>query len=217
MGYSSLHACRTGPGHSAEPAGEGVRPTDSNAGEPLDSVRVSLHNRHESDALRDGTMDERCNPCEIGWAAASLAGQSSRLRTERHRGYYSDDTNAGKGTVMNIDYPYHFDSRGRTAEAGGDVHIRDMIEQVLFTNPGERVNRPAFGSGLLQLVFAPLDDALSGAVQMSVQGALQQWLGDLIRVEGVQVESEDSTIRVLVQYTILKTRQRQTAQFERGV
>ncbi|MFZ4859030.1 MAG: GPW/gp25 family protein [Desulfuromonadaceae bacterium] len=118
---------------------------------------------------------------------------------------------------MNIDYPYHFDSRGRTAEAGGDVHIRDMIEQVLFTNPGERVNRPAFGSGLLQLVFAPLDDALSGAVQMSVQGALQQWLGDLIRVEGVQVESEDSTIRVLVQYTILKTRQRQTAQFERGV
>jgi phage baseplate assembly protein W len=118
---------------------------------------------------------------------------------------------------MNIDYPYHFDSRGRTAEAGSDDHIRDMIEQVLFTSPGERVNRPTFGSGLLQLVFAPIDDALSGAVQMSVQGALQQWLGDLIRVEGVQVESEDSTIRVLVQYTILKTQQRQTAQFERGV
>jgi phage baseplate assembly protein W len=117
---------------------------------------------------------------------------------------------------MNIDYPYHFDSRGRTAEASGDDHIRDMIEQVLFTSPGERANRPTFGSGLLQMVFAPINDALSGVVQMSVQGALQQWLGDLIRVEGVQVESEESTVRVLVQYTVLKTQQRQIAQFERG-
>ena len=117
---------------------------------------------------------------------------------------------------MNIAYPYRFDSRGRSAEASDDGHIRDLIEQVLFTSPGERVNRPGFGSGLLQLVFAPIDDALSGAVQMSTQGALQQWLGDLIRVEGVQVESEDSTLRVLVQYTVLKTGQRQTAQFERG-
>jgi phage baseplate assembly protein W len=56
---------------------------------------------------------------------------------------------------MNIDFPLHFDSRGHTAKADDDNHIRDMIEQLIFTNPGERVNRPDFGSGLLQLIFAP--------------------------------------------------------------
>jgi phage baseplate assembly protein W len=119
--------------------------------------------------------------------------------------------------MMHIDYPYHFDSLGRTAEATGDDHIRDLIEEVLFTSPGERVNRPAFGSGLLQLVFAPMDDALAATVQMSVQGALQQWLGDLIRVEGVRVEREESTLRVQVQYTVLRTQERRTSQFSRGV
>ena len=116
---------------------------------------------------------------------------------------------------MNVDFPYQFDSRGRTAETTGDGHIRDMIEQLLFTSPGERVNRPDFGSGLLKLLFAPLDDSLAGAVQMSVQGALQQWLGDLIRVESVQVESEESSIRVAVQYIVVRTQERQTAQFQR--
>lgn len=119
--------------------------------------------------------------------------------------------------MMNAAFPFHFDNRGRTAEAAGDRHIRDLIEQLLFTSPGERVNRPTFGSGLLQLVFAPMDDALAGAVQMRVQGALQQWLGDLIRVEEVRVESEDASIRVTVQYTVLRSQERQTAQFQRGV
>lgn len=117
---------------------------------------------------------------------------------------------------MDIAFPLRFDNRGRTAEAAYEEHIRDLIEQVLFTAPGERVNRPTFGSGLLQLVFAPIDDALAGAVQMTVQGALQQWLGELIAVEGVEVATEESTVRVAVQYTILKTRQRKSALFERA-
>lgn len=118
---------------------------------------------------------------------------------------------------MQIDYPLHFDSRGRTAETGEDEHIRDLIEQVLFTSPGERVNRPTFGSGLLQLVFAPNSDALAAATQLTVQGALQQWLGDLIVVEGVQVESRESTLEVTVQYSIRRTQERRVAQFGLGV
>jgi uncharacterized protein len=114
-----------------------------------------------------------------------------------------------------IDYPYHLDSMGRTADTTTDDHIRDMIEQVLFTAPGERVNRPTFGSGLMQLIFAPIDDALAATVQMSVQGSLQQWLGDLIRVEDVQVQSDDSTLLVQVQYTVIKTLERRTEQFAR--
>jgi uncharacterized protein len=118
---------------------------------------------------------------------------------------------------MQIDYPYHFDQRKRTALTSEDEHIRDLIEQVLFTSPGERVNRPTFGTGLLQLVFEPNSELLARATQAVVQGALQQWLGDRILVEAVQVSSEDSTLQVVVQYVVRRTQQRQMAQFARAV
>ncbi len=119
--------------------------------------------------------------------------------------------------MMQIDYPLHIDGRGRLAETKAEDHLRDLIEQVLFTTPGERVNRPTFGSGLLQLVFEPNSAALASATQLTVQGALQQWLGELILVEAVQVESVESTVRVTVQYLVRQTQQRQVAQFQRSV
>jgi len=117
---------------------------------------------------------------------------------------------------MQIDHPFHFDGHGRVAETSEDDHIRDLVEQVLFTAPGERVNRPTFGSGLLQLVFASNSDVLAAAMQASVQGALQQWLGDLIQVEAVQAENQDATLTVVVQYVIRRTQQRRVSEFTRG-
>lgn len=116
---------------------------------------------------------------------------------------------------MNIDFPFHFDGRGRTAEVATDEHIRNLIEQVLFTSPGERVNHPTFGSGMMQLVFAPNSDELATATQFLVQAALHQWLGELIEVGDVQVESEDAVLRVTVQYTVRRTQQSQVADFTR--
>lgn len=118
---------------------------------------------------------------------------------------------------MQIRFPFHIDGRGRSADADEDAHIRDLIEQVLFTNPGERVNRPTFGSGLLGLTFAPLDGALAATTQMAVQAALVQNLGDLIHVQAVQVDTEDSTLRVTVQYVIQRNQQPRLAQFVREV
>ncbi len=118
---------------------------------------------------------------------------------------------------MNVDYPIHFDGRGRTAATGDDDHIRDMIEQVLFTQPGERLNRPTFGSGLLQLVFAPNSDELAAATQMSVQSSLLQWLGDVIQVDAVDAQNVDSKLTVTVRYLVRRTQQTQTAQFTRAV
>ena len=118
---------------------------------------------------------------------------------------------------MQINYPFCIDGRGRTASTDQEDHIRDLVEQVLFTAPGERVNRPDFGSGLLQLVFAPNSDELATATQFLVQGALQQWLGDLIQVEAVEVMSEEATLNVTVQYIVRRNQQRQVAQFTRGV
>jgi uncharacterized protein len=117
---------------------------------------------------------------------------------------------------MNVDYPFHFDARGHTAETSNDDHIRDLIEQVLFTSPGERVNRPTFGSGLMQLVFAPNSDTLAAATQVIVQSALQQWLGDLIQVNVVEVQNEETTLQVTIQYLIRRTQQLQVAQFTKG-
>jgi phage baseplate assembly protein W len=118
---------------------------------------------------------------------------------------------------MNIDYPFHFDGRGRTAQAEDDDHIRDLIEQVLFTSPGERVNRPDFGCGLMQLVFAPNSGELATATQYLVQGSLQRWLGELIQIQSVDITSEESTVSVTVQYIIKRGQEQQTAQFSREV
>ena len=100
-----------------------------------------------------------------------------------------------------LDFPFHIDGRGRSAETAEDDHIRDMIFQVLFANPGERVNRPDFGCGIKQLVFMPNSDALAAATQFLVQGSLQRWLDSVIQVESVEVEAVDSELRVLVVYS----------------
>jgi len=100
-----------------------------------------------------------------------------------------------------FDFPFHIDGRGRSAETEEDEHIRDMIMQVLFTNPGERVNRPDFGCGIKQLVFMPNSDALATATQFLIQGALQRWLESVIQVESVEVEAVDSELRVSLVYS----------------
>jgi uncharacterized protein len=117
---------------------------------------------------------------------------------------------------MNIDYPFHFDGRGRTAAAEDDDHIRDMIEQLLFTEPGERVNRPGFGSGLRQLIFAPNSPELAAAVQFTLQAALQRELGDVITLQGLQVSAEDASLRILIQYQVRRTGEERLAAFERS-
>lgn len=118
---------------------------------------------------------------------------------------------------MFTDFPYHFDARGRTAETSADDHVRDLIFQLLFTSPGERVNRPDFGCGLKQLIFMPNSEALATATQQLVQGALQRWLIDVISVEAVEVRAADSRLEVKVVYTRLDTGERQEEVFSQEV
>ncbi|HEY0063209.1 MAG TPA: GPW/gp25 family protein [Telluria sp.] len=117
--------------------------------------------------------------------------------------------------MMNIDFPFHFDSRGRTASTGEADHVRDMIEQFLFTNAGERVNRPDFGSGLLAKVFEPNSPELATALQFSIQAGLQRWLGDLIEVRKLEVISRDSTLTIDVVYALRSSGQTTSASFAR--
>src|SRR5271170_3593515 len=117
---------------------------------------------------------------------------------------------------MNIDFPFGSDIRGRTASTTDADHIRDMIEQLLFTSPGERVNRPDFGSGLSQMVFAPNSTELAAALQFTTQAALQRNLGDLIDLRQLTVTAQDATLSVTVNYIIRATQQPQTGTFTRS-
>jgi uncharacterized protein len=115
--------------------------------------------------------------------------------------------------VSYLNFPYFIDGRGRTAETGRDRHVRQMIEQVLFTNPGERVNRPDFGCGLRRLVFMPNAQPLAAATQVLVKSALQQWLQNEILVEKVDVTAVENTLTITVAYTNRDTGERQVDEF----
>jgi phage baseplate assembly protein W len=115
--------------------------------------------------------------------------------------------------MPNIDFPYHVSGLGRTATTDRDDHIRDLIEQVLFTGPGERVMRPDFGAGLLQQVFEPNRTSLAAALQMLIQSSLQLYLSDLIAVRSVEVTNDDAILRVSVSYTVLLDRATHSATF----
>jgi Bacteriophage baseplate protein W len=114
---------------------------------------------------------------------------------------------------MNIAFPWRFDRRGRTAEATNDEHLLQMIELLLLTNPGERVNRPDFGSGLQQLVFAPNSPELAATVQYTMQAALQRYLGDVIALVSLNVTSQDAKLLIDLAYTVRSSGVSATAQF----
>jgi uncharacterized protein len=118
---------------------------------------------------------------------------------------------------MDLDFPYRIDPGGRTSASAGAEHVRDLVEQLLFTMPGERVMRPDFGSGLMQLVFQPNSEELATAVQFLVQGSLQQWLGELITVETVEVTADEANIEVVIRYTIRRTQESRTETFGQRV
>jgi phage baseplate assembly protein W len=113
----------------------------------------------------------------------------------------------------NLDFPYHFSGLGRTSTTGRDDHIRDLIEQVLFTSPGERVMRPDFGAGLLDLIFEPNGATLAATTQILIHSALQLNLSHLIAVQGVDVENDDSALRIVVRYVVLVDRTAASATF----
>jgi phage baseplate assembly protein W len=118
--------------------------------------------------------------------------------------------------IVNLAFPFGFDAGGRTAQADPLGHINDMVEQILFTSPGERVNRPTFGSGTARMVFGPNSDILAAAQQQAVQAGIQMWLSDLVRVQSVTVNANDATLVVTVVYTVVQTQQQVTQQFVYG-
>lgn len=105
------------------------------------------------------------------------------------------------------DFPHGIARDGRTATTDRDDHVRDLVEQVLLTSPGERVMRPDFGAGLLALVFEPGGPEVASTLQHLAQGALERWLGDVIALRSLTVEAIDSALVVTVAYVVRATRE----------
>jgi phage baseplate assembly protein W len=106
---------------------------------------------------------------------------------------------------VDIAFPFAVDGRGRTAGRDYPAHVRDMIELLLFTAPGERVMQPDFGCGLLGLTFEPNSPELAATLQISIQAQLQRWLGDVITAVALDVTSEDDVLRITVSYVVRAT------------
>lgn len=167
-----------------------------------------------------GQVDSSCEP-RNGWRQTCHPADQYRGMpecctntagaAERHH-----DTIEGARILTQYSFPFGVDGRGRTATATEPDHIKQLVRQVLFTALNERVNRPTFGSGINQLVFAPNSSELASATQYLVQGALQQWLGSIIHIESVKVTNEESTLHVVVQYVVRRTQHRELAEFLEG-
>jgi len=113
-------------------------------------------------------------------------------------------------------FPFRVDGRGRTAATDYDRHVRDMIELLLFTRAGERVMRPDFGCGLADLTFEPNSPEVAASLQISIQAALQRWLGDVVDISALDTESHDGTLQIRLSYVVRATGTPSSAVFTSG-
>ena len=117
-------------------------------------------------------------------------------------------------TQMTFGFPFAVSSGGRITASGGDEAIRGKIIQVLFTAPGERVNKPDFGCGLFNLVFEPNDAVMAAAMEFTVGQALTRWMREDIIIDAVSVEAQEERALIQVVYTHRQDRQQQTVRIQ---
>lgn len=118
--------------------------------------------------------------------------------------------------IQRHDYAFPFRiaaASGQAERTGYEVHVKQMVLQVLLTSPGERADLPEFGCGLRALIFAGNSDALSSTLQILVQQSLDRWLSDHIVLKRVVVPppedpAEENQIVVRVEYELRATRAR---------
>jgi Bacteriophage baseplate protein W len=110
-------------------------------------------------------------------------------------------------------YPLRIDGGSQqAAQAPYAQHVEQMIEQILLTAPGERVDMPQFGCGLRQLLFAPITSQLDAMLNLQITQALGKYLAGIITVSAISVTtSEDDgaldpgTVLVTIAYTLVDT------------
>ncbi len=119
--------------------------------------------------------------------------------------------------MSHLDFPFRFDGRGHTGVRDDAGYVRQLLELLLFTNPGERVNRPDFGGGILPLVFAPAGPEVEAALKVSIQANLQRWLGPMIDVQNLDVSAGEARIVIELSYAVRRTGETRTERLTQAV
>ena len=107
--------------------------------------------------------------------------------------------------LYTTDFPFRFAGDGMTARTGYEGHIRDLIEQLLFTRQGERLVRPALGCGLSDLLFGPLSDEVAAAARSTIQVAIQEFLAAQVELRALDVRAEGSALLIDIAYSLVRT------------
>jgi len=114
---------------------------------------------------------------------------------------------------LNVGFPFRMNNRGGTATVNEERHVKGMLEMLLLTTPGERVNRPGFGGGLNSLVFGPARQELAATIQHALRAEILQWLHDVIDLQELRVDCQDNQISVEVAYILRSDGSAQATQF----
>jgi len=118
--------------------------------------------------------------------------------------------------MTHLDQPYGIDGSGRTATTDDSRRrVRNLLEAVLFTAPGERVNRPEFGAGVADLLFDANSEALETASGFLIRSAIQRHLSDVLVLDALEVSRDEGTLRIVLSYTPLGADERVSETFTR--
>ena len=110
-------------------------------------------------------------------------------------------TSLGQG----ISWPPRIDGDGRLRLSSDADNVREAIQVILLTEPGERIARPNFGVGLRRYLFAPNSLELRTQIRAAVTDALARDEAR-IRVESVAVNTdprEPTVLSIAIRYQIL--------------
>ena len=108
-----------------------------------------------------------------------------------------------------LPFPLVLSPGGGLAVAGLHDSVRAMLEQILFTNPGERVNRPTFGVGVQRYIFAPNSPFIASEIRVALEENVYEHLGRNVRILNLDVtpgdSDSDAALHIHIDFEIIGT------------
>jgi uncharacterized protein len=119
--------------------------------------------------------------------------------------------------ARSLSFPFHVGDLGTPLTSPRALVIRQQLEQLLFTLPGERVNRPTFGCGVQRLVFGGCSPEAAAAAEYIVRLNVQEFMDDVVTVDAVKVtaDAETATLFIDILYTLVETGEERAETFRR--
>ncbi len=116
-----------------------------------------------------------------------------------------------------LKFPFSVGKDGPKTSSRSD-HVREQIEQVLFTSPKERVFRPEFGVGVRRLVFEPNNAALRNATLKRLNASLAEALHGEVdpRTLEIDVSNEDEKLIIHISYVLAAINRQESHKFAVG-